>query len=208
MKGLYFIVALLAAAVIILAVRLAQSDNAAKDSAANSAVADGYESVMTRTSVRQYADRAVPDSICEKILRAGMAAPSAVNAQPWHFFVIDSRAMKDAVASKFRNASMTAKAPLTIVVCGNLDLAMKDEGVAYWIQDCSAATENMLVAANALGLGGVWCGIYPIAERVELLRALLHLPDNLVPLNVVNFGYPAAPQAPKDKWAPSKISHI
>ena len=152
MKGLYFIVALLAAAVIILAVRLAQSDNAAKDGA-NRVVADGYESVMTRTSVRQYADRAVPDSICEKILRAGMAAPSAVNAQPWHFFVIDSRAMKDAIASKFRNASMTAKAPLTIVVCGNLDLAMKDEGVAYWIQDCSAATENMLVAANALGLG-------------------------------------------------------
>ena len=173
----------------------AQTDNAVIDC------------IMTRTSVRAYSDRAIPDEIVETLLRAGMAAPSAVNKQPWTFVVISNDAVKDSIAASFKTAKMVASAPLAIVVCGNIDNTFTGDTrrIGNWTLDCSAATENILLAAHALGLGGVWCGIYPVEERAEKLRAILALPANLEPFNIISLGYPKAPSTPKDKWAPSKV---
>ncbi len=173
----------------------AQTDNAVIDC------------IMTRTSVRAYSDRAIPDEIVETLLRAGMAAPSAVNKQPWTFVVISNDAVKDSIAASFKTAKMVASAPLAIVVCGNIDNTFTGDTrrIGNWTLDCSAATENILLAAHALGLGGVWCGIYPVEERAEKLRAILDLPANLEPFNIISLGYPKAPSTPKDKWAPSKV---
>ncbi len=115
--------------------------------------------------------------------------------------------MRAELADTLKNMHMLASAPLGIVVCGNMDKAMEGEGQAYWIQDCSAATENMLLAAHAMGLGAVWCGVYPIQERVDFLKAKLGMPENVIPLNVVVFGYPKGDTAPKDKWNPEKVHY-
>lgn len=217
MKTVYLVIAALVAAVIVLAVRLATVSNHEKekdmtDTQSGPAFKGGsreaaYENIMTRYSVRRYQRKAVPADIEEKILRAGMAAPSAVNKQPWHFVVVRQQALKDSIAAEFKNAHMTAQAPLVIVVCGDLDKALEGEAQSYWVQDCSAATENILLAANALGLGGVWCGVYPIAERVETMRALLGLSRDLVPLNIINIGYPEGEPQIKDKWSTNNISY-
>lgn len=212
MKIVYLVIAALAAAVIVQTVRLSNRTNELKDTEmteekTEAAQLAAYENIMTRYSVRKYQDKEVSEAVTEQILRAGMAAPTAVNKQPWQFIVIRQQALKDSIADEFKNAHMTAQAPLVVVVCGNLDKALEDEAQAYWVQDCSAATENILLAANALGLGGVWCGVYPISERVETMRRLLELPANLVPLNIINIGYPAGEPQIKDKWVPGNVSY-
>lgn len=163
------------------------------------------ENIMTRSSVRTYSDRAISDQQVDTLLRAAMAAPTAVDRRPWQFVVIRSRATLDTIAANCRNISMAAEAQLAIAVCGDLSVALEGDAQAYWIQDCSAATENLLLAANAMGLGAVWCGIYPIADRMEFVRNLLDLPENIVPLNIIPIGYPAADNSPKEKFDSTRI---
>lgn len=170
------------------------------------AAESAYDCIMTRSSVRAYTDEAVDDAAVEKLLRAGMAAPTARDARPWHFYVITERETLDKIAADFKNISMAAQAPMAIVVCGDMSKALDGEGQAYWIQDCSAATENILLAAHSLGLGAVWCGIYPITERVDQLRELLQIPSNLIPLNVIPIGHPSRAPKVKDKWDPSAVT--
>lgn len=160
---------------------------------------------MTRTSIRAYQDKDVEAEKVEKMLQAAMAAPTAGNKQPWRFVVIKDTNTLAAISEKFNTMKMAVKAPMAIVVCGNLDETFKGEGVNYWVQDASAATENLLLAAHSMGLGAVWCGIAPLTERIEALKALLLMPDHIVPLNVVVVGYPAETPAPKDKWKPERI---
>lgn len=170
---------------------------------------DGAEivlnNIMTRTSVRAYQDKAVEKEKVQKILKAGMAAPSAMNKQPWVFVVVTNKELLTKISSELRNASMAAKAPMAIVVCGDKNKMIAGGGKDFWIDDCSAATENILLAAHALGLGAVWTGFYPDLERCGKLSAILGLSDNLVPLNVIPMGYPAQNPAPKDKWKPENI---
>ena len=193
MKPVYFIIALLAIALTFVTYKwiACSSDDAsqaASDGQTETAPASGLvNTIMTRTSVRAYSDREISAECVDTLLRAAMAAPTAMNLQPWQFVVI------------------TDRATLAIAVCGDLDIADKGEGQPYWIQDCSAATENLLLAAHAMGLGAVWCGIYPIEERVAFVRSLLQLPDNIIPLNIVPIGYPAAATSPKDKYKPERI---
>ena len=163
--------------------------------------------IMTRTSVRSYLDKAVEPEKVEILLRAGMAAPSAVNKQPWHFVVVTDQAERELLAGTNRNARMIIQAPLAIVVCGNLDKALEGEAQEYWVQDASAATENILLAANALGLGAVWTGTYPLQERVKETSKVLNLPPNLVPLCTVVIGYPDKDNTPKDKWNEQNVSY-
>ena len=165
------------------------------------------ENIMTRVSVRAYEDRPVEDEKIEAILRAAMAAPSAGNKQPWEFVVVTDRAILSEIAQNFQTIRMADKAPLAIIVCGDLNNTFPGDGLDYWVEDTSAATENLLLAAHSLGLGAVWCGIYPMMERVAYLKKLLKLPENIVPLNVIPVGYPAEDPAPKDKWKPEKIFH-
>lgn len=161
--------------------------------------------IMTRTSIRAYQDKPVDEKTLEVLLRAAMAAPTAKNKQPWKFVVIKDKSMLQQIADSMSTMKMAAYAPLAIVVCGDLNEALPGEGQAYWVQDASAATENLLLAAHALGLGAVWCGVYPKSDRVAFISRLLELPEGVVPLNVIPVGYPAESPAPKDKWKPEKV---
>ena len=165
------------------------------------------ENIMTRTSIRQYTDQTVSADTIETLLRAGMAAPTAVNAQPWHFVAVNDKAKLQELAAANPRAKMLETAPLAIVVCGDLKKAMEGPGRAFWIQDCSAATENILLAAHALGLGAVWTGCYPMDDRVAEVSKVLKLPETIVPLCVIAIGHPAEQPTPKNKWKPENVSY-
>ena len=165
------------------------------------------DNIATRTSVRSYLDKPVDAALIEQMLRAGMAAPTAVNRQPWHFVVVTDKAQLFALAKANPHAGMAAKAPLAIVVCGDMKKALSGEAREFWVQDCSAATENILLAANALGLGAVWTGTYPDQKRCKDVSAVLNLPEHLIPLNTIVIGYPDKENTPKDKWKPENISY-
>lgn len=165
------------------------------------------KNIMTRTSVRKYTNEAVSKANIETMLRAGMAAPTAVNKQPWHFVVVTDREQLNALAAANRGTGMAAKAPLAIVVCGDMQKTLSGVGQDFWVQDCSAATENILLAANALGLGAVWTGLYPNEDRAKAVRDVVKAPEHIVPLCVIVIGHPADNPTPKDKWKPENVSY-
>lgn len=196
---------LLAVALVILSIKIVIDS---KDKADKVVPEEGaIETIMTRTSIRDFQNKPVEEEKVETMLRAAMAAPTAVNKQPWRFIVIKEKKTLKAISENFNSMKMAEKAPLAIVVCGDLKAALDGEGTDYWVQDASAATENLLLAAHSLGLGAVWCGIYPIKQRVGLLKEMLDIPDDIIPLNVIPIGYPAETPEPKDKWNPSKIHY-
>ena len=164
------------------------------------------DNILARTSVRSYQDRPVEQEKIEKLLRAGMAAPSAVDKRPWHFVVVTDRQVLNGLAEANPNAGMAARAPLAIVVCGDKTKALP-RVPDYWVQDVAAATENILLAAQGMGLGAVWTGTYPVTDRVEKVAAVLNLPDYIVPFCTIVIGYPDHYQAPKDKWDEGNISY-
>ena len=201
----------LAIVVVVLSVRLA-SDKATVDKSADAQQSVNAEqavldNIATRTSVRDYEARPVEKEKIEKMLRAAMAAPTAMNKQPWHFVVVDQRNVLDALAGANPYAKMLKKAPLAIVVCGNTDKMIEGGGRDFWIQDASAATENLLLAAHAMGLGAVWTGAYPSEERCISISKVLLLPDNLIPLNMIVVGYPAEQPQPKQKFKEENVSY-
>lgn len=165
------------------------------------------ENILTRTSIRSYQNMPVENEKVETMLRAAMAAPSAGNKQPWTFVVIKDRVLLDSIANQYRTIRMAKNAPMAVVVCGDMTKTFPDDGLDYWVEDTSAATENLLLAAHSMGLGAVWCGIYPIKERVDFMKQLLALPENIVPLNVIPVGYPAEEPTPKDKWKPENVRY-
>lgn len=194
----------LAIAVVVLGVRLVSgAEDAGESQTQEQAVLDN---IATRTSIRDYEARPVEKEKVEKMLRAAMAAPTAMNKQPWHFVVVEQRSVLDSLAGANPYAKMLLKAPLTIVVCGDMDKVIEGGGRDFWIQDASAATENLLLAAHAMGLGAVWTGAYPSEERSKAISATLSLPDNLVPLNMIVIGYPAEHPQPKDKFKEENIT--
>lgn len=165
------------------------------------------ETIMTRTSIRAFTDEPVSDEAIETLLRAGMAAPSAVNRQPWAFVVVRGRENLDRLGEVHPNARMLSTAQAAIVVCGDMTKALEGTAQAFWVQDASAATENILLAAHALGLGAVWTGVYPSQERVAAVSETLGLPSYVIPLCVIPIGCPAENPAPKDKWKPGNIHY-
>ena len=166
---------------------------------------EAIKNIMTRTSIRKYTDQPVSKTDIETLLRAGMAAPTAVNRQPWHFVVVTDKAkLKELSGGR---GGMLEQCALAIVVCGNMEKTMKGKGQEFWIQDCSAATENILLAANALGLGAVWTGGYPMEERVASISKALKLPETIIPLCTIVIGHPAESPTPKDKWKPENVSY-
>lgn len=161
---------------------------------------DIIETIYSRTSIRKYLDKTISDDKIEILLRAAMSAPSAVNKQPWHFVVVKDKKLLNELAQGLPFAEMAANAPLAIIACGNLNKALKEEEQDFWIQDVSAASENILLAAHALKLGAVWTGVYPIMDRVEYIQGILNLPSNIIPLNLIPIGYPAETHPRKLKW--------
>ena len=164
------------------------------------------DNILARTSIRSYQDRPVEQDKIEKLLRAGMAAPSAVDKRPWHFIVVTDKQVLNGLAQANPNAGMAARAPLAIVVCGDKTKALT-RVPDYWVQDASAATQNILLAAQGMGLGAVWTGTYPVTDRVEKVAAVLNLPEHIVPFCTIVIGYPEKYQAPKDKWDEGNISY-
>ena len=174
-----------------------------------------FEVIFSRKSVRSYTDQAVSDQQVEQILRAAMAAPTGMNLQPWRFVVVRDQAVKDALAGGFNK--MIAQAPVVFVVCGETTMMRKPWGQpdaeevemenGNWTADCAAATENLLLAAEALGLGAVWTACYPYEDRMGPAREALGLPDNVSPYCIVPCGYPAGDDRPKEKWKPENIHY-
>ena len=181
--------------------------NAAKCCDADDNSAAVLETIMTRTSIRAFTDTPVEDEKIEQILRAGMAAPSAVNKQPWAFVVVNDREGLDRLREAHPHARMLSTAQAAIIVCGDMSKALEGMGRDFWIQDTSAATENILIAAHALGLGAVWTGVYPNPSVMPGIVEALELPSHIIPLNVIPIGYPAESPAPKDKWNPENIHY-
>ncbi len=180
-------------------------NNSKCDSTGTGAAEAAIANIMTRTSVRDYTDAPISKETLDTLLRAGMAAPTAGNKQPWKFIAVTDRSRLDSLASG--NWRMAAKAQAAIVVCGDTTNVFPGEGKDYWVQDCSAATENILLAAHAVGLGAVWCGCYPISERVANVKRIFSIPEEIVPLSIVMLGYPTQPTEPKDKYKPENIHY-
>jgi nitroreductase len=163
---------------------------------------EGLETIMTRRSVRAFTEKPVEDGDVETLLRAAMAAPSAGNQQPWRFVVVTDRDTLERMSTTSPFAECLKEAPLAIVVCADQTV---EKHVGFWVQDCSAATQNILLAAHGLGLGGVWLGYYPVRERVGALSSLLGLPDGITPLCVVPIGYPSEDLAPAQRYEEAHV---
>lgn len=163
---------------------------------------DAIQAILTRRSVRQYTDEPVSAQMVKTLLKAAMSAPSANNQQPWAFVVIDDRQILDQIPNIHPYSKMLRQAPLAILVCGDLG---REKHPGYWEQDCSAATQNLLLAARALGLGAVWLGVHPREERVAGLRKLLGIPERIVPLALISIGHTAAEQRPAERYDEGRI---
>ena len=163
---------------------------------------DVLSAIHGRRSIRKYTEDLVAASDVRDILAAAMAAPSAGNAQPWRFVVVDDRALLEAIPAFSQYAAMAAKAPLGILVCADLT---SEKYPGYWVQDCSAAVQNILLAVYGKGLGAVWTGVHPMKDREDGFRRLLGLPDNVVPLGFIVIGHPAQELAPQDRYDEAKV---
>jgi len=165
---------------------------------------EAIEAILSRRSIRQYTTQPVGEEVINELLAAAMSAPSASNQQPWHFVTITDHKILNEIPRYHPYSSMLKNAPLAIVVCGDLRLE-RSEG--FWVQDCSAATQNILLAAQAKGLGAVWLGTYPREERVKGIQKLLGLPEHVIPLSIISIGYPAEKKPRTNRYDPSRVHH-
>ena len=160
------------------------------------------ENILGRRSIRKYVNKPVPEEVVRQLLDAGMHAPTARNIQPWHFVVVDERDMLDNLSIAHPYAKMLQEATLAILVCGDRNLQEMD---GYIIQDCSAATQNIMLAAHALGLGSVWLGMYPREERMKKVGELLNIPSNILPVALISIGYPDESKPLPDRYKSDRI---
>jgi nitroreductase len=163
---------------------------------------DDLNMILSRRSIRKYTREPVNEDQIETLLKAAMSAPSAGNEQPWHYIIIRDRDILDSIPSFHPHSFMIRDALVAILVCADTRLQKYKD---YWVQDCSAATENILLAANILGLGAVWLGIYPLEERVEGFRKLLGIPEHVIPFSLIPVGYPDEIKLPSDRFDKTRI---
>jgi len=158
--------------------------------------------VLSRRSVRRYTAEDVDDEDVRKLLEAAMAAPSAGNERPWHFVVVRDKETLQRLMEVHPHANALKECAGAILVCGDPSL---ERYPGFWPQDCSAATENILIMAVELGLGAVWLGTYPIEERVDGMRRALGIPATIVPFALVPFGHPAEETKPIDRFDATRV---
>jgi nitroreductase len=164
---------------------------------------DILETIYSRRSIRIYDRKKLEKETITNLLKAAMAAPSASNSRPWEFVVVTDEAMINLLRSKVKYGNYNA--PAIIIICSNLAIAQNESAYKYWVQDCSAATENLLVAAAGLGLGTCWVASYPKEDIINLLRETLGIPQDVVPLNLIYVGYPAEEKAPRTQYDETRI---
>ena len=165
---------------------------------------DAMTAIRTRRSVRSFTNEDVTDAEVKELLGAAMSAPSAGNEQPWEFVVIRDKQLLGEVGKFSKYAGYAKKAPVCVLVCGNLDYDKYD---GFWVQDVSAATQNILLAAHAMGLGAVWTGAYPEKERVNGFRKLLGIPSKIVPLSLVVIGHPKKQPSPVQRFKDDRVHY-
>jgi nitroreductase len=167
-------------------------------------VPDALAVIHSRKSVRNFTGQSVEKEKLDRLLRAGMAAPTAVDRQPWSFVVVTDRKTLDTLRDGLPYAKMLGKAGAAIIVCAIPEKAFEKK-VEFAVIDSSCASENILLAAEALGLGAVWTAAYPYQDRMGIVRKTLNIPDDVIPLNVIPIGYPTGVDKPKDKYKPDNI---
>jgi nitroreductase len=160
--------------------------------------------VFKRRSIRAYTDRPVSDQMVNDLLEAAMAAPSACAKDPWRFIVVRDKKRLAEIANGLPNGKMLSKAAVGIVVAGDLEAAHSGE-LSYLLQDCSAAIENMLLAAAALGLGACWLGVHPREDRIAHVRSLLKMPSSMLPVSAIAIGCPADNPQPRTRYRESSV---
>ena len=162
------------------------------------------ENILDRRSIRRFTDQKIENETIKAILTAAMYAPSAVNLQPWHFVVIDHWPIMEKIMEIHPHARMLQTASHAVVVCGDLQL-QHDDG--YWVVDCGAATQNLLLAAHSIGLGSCWVGIHPREGRKTAFSRLLSLPSHVLPFALVALGYPDEQKLRPERFHPEKVKH-
>ena len=160
--------------------------------------------ILGRRSIRVYSPGEVSETVVTKLLEAAMAAPSAMTKDPWRFVVVRDKQTLSKLAALHPGAAMLSSAALAIVVCGDLDAAL-DRQLSYLLQDCSAAIENLLLAAHAQGLGACWVGIHPGEPLIKRVKELLSLPASFVPVAAVSLGQPGEQPAPRTRYNPAHV---
>ncbi len=163
---------------------------------------EAIENILTRRSIRKFKQEKVAEKQIETVLKAAMYAPSARNEQPWHFIVIDDSRLKEQIKQAHPHAKMLSDSPAAILVCGDKNLELSPD---YWPVDCAAATQNILLAAHAIGLGTVWLGIHPRTERKKAIREIFGLPDNIEPFSLVAIGMPDEEKEVPERFRPDRI---
>jgi nitroreductase len=162
------------------------------------------DSILKRKSIRQYTTEPVPEYMIEQLLEAAMSAPSSQNQRPWHFIVITERELLTMLSDISPYAKMVKDAPVAILVCGDPE---REISKGFWVQDCSAATENILIAVEELNLGAVWVGIYPRETRVDYVRNVLHLPGHIVPFALIPVGYPDEEKETPNRYDKTRVHY-
>jgi len=163
---------------------------------------EAIKALLNRRSIRRYTSDPISEDIIRELINAGMHAPTARNLQPWHLIVVDEREILDGLAIAHPFAKMLTQASLAILVCGD---KMIQEAEGYIVQDCSAATQNIMLAAYANGLGSVWLGMYPREERMQKVSDLLNIPDHIMPVALISIGYPDEIKEAPDRYKPERI---
>ena len=167
------------------------------------------EAIKTRRSIRQYKKEMISNDILKEILEAGMSGPSGGNNKPWQFIILNDPEILREIPKVHSGAPFTPDAPLAILVCGDLEKypGLMEEFLDVWVIDCSIAAQNILLAAHGKGLGAVWTGVYPMEERVNGLKTLLELPENIMPLVLIVIGYPAEQLPVEDRYDASRVHY-
>ncbi|MCG8689094.1 MAG: nitroreductase family protein [Desulfobacterales bacterium] len=158
---------------------------------------DVFEAIHTRRSIRKYQDKEISEPVVKDILAAAMMAPSAGDARTWQFVIVTDQDKKDQVKTVHPYVGMITKAPMGILICGDLS---KEKFEGLWPQDCSAAMQNLLLAAHGKGLGAVWTGIYPLEDRIAKFKSIFELPDHVIPFGLAVMGWPAQKVPSKERY--------
>jgi nitroreductase len=165
---------------------------------------DGLETILTRRSIRRYTDKTIDDSVFIDLVKAAVSAPSAGNQQPWQFIIIKDKEKLGKVLEFHPNAKMLLDAQGALLICGDLS---KEKHKGYWVLDCAAATQNILLAAHTNGFGACWLGIYPREERVAGMKSLVSVPDHVIPFALVSLGVPDEEKNPSDRFDESLVHY-